>query len=201
MRACGVPSPTILYSCNTSAFNSLVMYSYAFGSFRINAFRLNESKPYIITLNGNSFLGNGFMLFSSVLRIPVNKPNQTFRSLLKKKFNFRSCEGVIMDESYLRSSVQHLILTKSDFVNSKSFFDETRVARSTSKSLSGRIISTKSQVIAPKRSTIESLIVHSHGFYNKKNSFSERISQRKGIHLLIICAQYPWFDIITLNWW
>lgn len=84
-----------------------------------------------------------------------------------------------MDVSYLRSSVQHLILTKSDFVNSKSFFDETRAARSTSKSLSGRIISTKSQVIAPKRSTIESLIVHSHGFYKKKIHFPKESHKGK----------------------
>lgn len=85
INACGVPSPTILYPWRTSAPKCLTMYSYVFGNFRMNAFRLSESNPYMITLSGMSL---AFFACAkvSLLRRPVKRPFQYCRLLVMTSF-------------------------------------------------------------------------------------------------------------------
>lgn len=147
------------------------MNLYVFGSFRMNAFRLSESKPNMITLNGSSLVYLCKTSLFSVFFIPVNKPFQYFRSLLRIFFNslflifflIRFCRRV----AYINSSVQHFTLTKSDFVSSNKLLDLTRGARLKLKSSVDRMISTKSHVIEPKRSIIEFCIEQKLGFCNQ----------------------------------
>lgn len=81
--------------------------------------------------------------------------------------------------SYLYSSVQHFMLTKSDLFSSNIVFDRIRGSLLKLKSSFERVISWKSHVMGPRRSIMVFLIVHSQGFcepIEKKERERERKS-------------------------